>query len=240
MSLDFTTFTVRSTLELVADEYDAEMADSQIFRQKSRSDRVRLQMGLKDASNVLQPITVLESGSIDEYNIHFSADDVTTSIRGRDAGFPALDTYVRRRYRRAPVPEDIATATPADTTPTFVGRFKASKIAEEVATVAGLNLSWEVRDYELLEDFEANGRCIDILRQLIEPWTLVEPYRADIFTSGTDVVIKQRNAVGITAPIDYTFTMNDARRTGLTVRVRPMQKVGLVTLRGAKTSTSKE
>jgi hypothetical protein len=67
-----------------------------------------------------------------------------------------------------------------DPIPYAVGAFRASEIAREIVESCGLSLSWECRDYTLLEDFDASGRCVDLLHRLIEPWCQVERFRADV------------------------------------------------------------
>ena len=247
-------YNIDSALELVADQFSAEMPDTALLRGSTTADRIFLQSGLLSGGNQLV-VSSIQGGIIDEYETTIRPNNVTSRVRGRDASFALLDRYIRRLYKRQPISIPLATTSgqalqpppkinPSHdpyvlTLPTssgaptvFAGRFLASQIAADVCSDAGVTLSWGCRDYELLEDFSAVGRAVDVLRRLIEPWTLVEPFRVDIYLRGTTVIITPR-AFPITAP-NYQLALADLRRSEATIRKRRTKLVGVLTLNGQK------
>lgn len=251
-------YNIDSAMELMADQYQAELPNSVLLRGSTSADRIFLQSGLLSTTGGQLTIASISSGIIDEYETTIrsgGASQITTRIRGRDASYLVLDSYVRRIYKRQPISIPLSTTIgqplqppPANNpaglpyvlsqpaypgAPTILaGIFTASQIAADICALVGVQLSWGVRDYTMLEDFSAVGRVSDILRRLIEPWTLVEPMRADLFFRGNAVVIQQR-PFPITAP-DYTFALSDLRREQATIRKRRTKRVGVLTLNGQK------
>jgi hypothetical protein len=118
--------------------------------------------------------------------------------------------------------------------PGDVGRHLASEIAAKVVEAVGLTVRWEVRDYELEQNFRASGRVIDALRELIQPWTLLEPFKAEIFLQGTEVIIRHRQDPNVPMVADYSLDLGALRRSQLVIRKRRLRKIGKVTLRGRK------
>jgi len=236
MTSEYASFSIDSTLELVADGFNAEINDSELFRQASPADRVSLALGLLDGTQ-LKTISQITLGIIDEYEITISPNNVNGRIRGRDPSALLLDSYFKKRYIRLPAPPTVSTfVPPIGAIPEVKGRFTASQIAAEVVASVGLTLSYETIDYELQATFEAVGRVIDILRNLIRPWTFVEPFRTDIFIMGQTIVLRQR-PFPVTTPT-YFLTLNEVRRKQVTIRKRKTKKVGILTLRGAKIAES--
>lgn len=228
-------FALDSSIELVADQFIAEQAKTELFRAASPNDRVNLAPGLITVGAGSQTILALDQGFIDEYEISFSPKDVSERIRGRDQSAKLLDTYVNIQFRRPPPIEAIETNPLAPLTDIRYGVFTARMIAEIIVAIAGLTISWEVRDYTLLETFSAQGRIIDVLRRLIEPWTLVTVFQADIYIKGSSIVVEYRTTPGaIRFTPNYVFDIGMARRTGLTVRRRRLRKYGFILLTGAK------
>jgi hypothetical protein len=179
-------------------------------------------------------VTQMKQGIIDEYELIITPTNISASIHGRDPMAFVLDYFYKRRYVRVPSTSVIESVTTPSTIVSVSGQFMASQIAQEAVAFAGLTLSWEVRDYMLQETFDAVGRVIDILRRLIRPWTLVEPFKAEIFMANGVVVVRQR-VWPITAP-DLTLQLVDMKRDRVTVRKRKTKKIGLLTLRGQRIS----
>jgi len=228
-----TRFSIDSVLELPADHFDAQIPDSTIFRTANPvADRVTLQAGLLSGTGGQMLVQQLTRGIIDEYELIITPTNIQASIHGRDPMAFTLDYFYKKRYVRVPGTTTIESVATAATIPSVSGQFQASQIAQEAVAFAGLTLSWEVRDYVMQETFDAVGRVIDILRRLIRPWTLVEPFKAEIFMSGGVVVVRQRTWP-ITAP-DLTLQLADMKRERLTVRKRKTKKIGLLTLRGQR------
>jgi hypothetical protein len=245
-------FTIESSIELIADHYTAYMPNADLFLTADRSDRITLKMGLRtDADPAI--VAHIDGGKIDEYEVIITPDNQTSSVRGRDQSAVLLDTYYRMRYRHIPVtpstvtdPRTGETLTPQGTesvadpfgVPEVFGYFTARKIAQDICDFVGLSLSWEVRDYTFQSDFDAVGRAADLIKRLVEPWTLVEPYRAMIVLQGSTLIVRHRQLPTKPLVADYTYDIKTLKRGSVTIRKRPTKKIGLVTLRGMKTSVA--
>ncbi len=238
-------FSIDSALELVADHWEAQTPDSALFRAASSADRVTLSAGLRDGSG--SPVTVasIAAGVIDEYELTITPRNIVGMVRGRDPSALILDSFVDIGFARPPVNANqaqaftetrdgfsLAAVTPAGT----VGRSLVSEIARTVVEAAGLTLQWEARDYEVVGTFQASGRVIDILRRLIEPWTLVEPFRADIYLQGTTMIVRHRQLPDqpLEASAENTLTIAATRRSQIVLRKRKFKKIGTVRLRGRR------
>lgn len=224
-------FNTQGTVELPAEHYDALTVGSQKFRDAARTDRITtFAPGLYDDNLVPQTVAIVQDGVIDEYELVITPKEMTTTLHGRDQMAILLDTYFKTRYLRAPR-ASVTTVVEDPSIVQVVGQFNASLIAQQAVAFAGLGLSWEVPDYELQEDFDGVGRIIDVLKRLIQPWTQVEPYRADIFIQNNVVIIRPRNPG---APADYTYGITNFRRKRIAIRKRPGKKFGTVTLLGLR------
>jgi len=230
-----TKFSIDSILELPADSFDAEIPDSTIFRTADPvTDRVTLQAGLLSGTGGQMLVTQMKQGIIDEYELIITPTNIQASVHGRDPMAFVLDYFYKMRYVRVPSTSTIESVATPSTIPSVSGQFPASQIAKEAVAFAGLTLSWEVRDYIMQDTFDAVGRVIDILRRLIRPWTLVEPFKAEIFMANGVVVVRQR-VWPITSP-DLALQLTDMKRERVTVRKRKTKKIGLLTLRGQRVS----
>lgn len=232
-------FDIDSTMEYVSDQFQFDKPGTALARAASISDRVTLRTGLLDGSNVQQLVTAMSNAIIDEYEITFDPTGIVEHIRGRDAGAALLDLTYKQLYRRSPVTEPISQVPPPLGTPVVpeqIGRFMASTIARDACLSVGLGLSWGCRDYEMLSDFSASGRVIDLLRTLTQPWNLVAPFKIDIYIQNNTVMIAPRAFPF--GRIDFSTTLKNAKRSQVTIRKRPTRQFGLVTLRGQKLPNS--
>lgn len=246
---DAKSFSIDSTLEFVSDHWSADVPDSELYRAAASHDRITLKGGLLDFANVPQIITAIQDAVVDEYELQITPTNIQGTIRGRDPSAFILDSKFSRIYARTSsqqtgvmaevLPGSEAVVTP---TPTSIGIFTAKQIATDAVAAAidpntgqPLTLSWEVRDYTILQPtYQASGRVIDILRRLTAPWNLVTPYRVDILIQGKTVVVKHRATPAQPIVPQYTFNINALRRSSLTVRKRRLRKLGVVTLRGQR------
>ena len=238
MDFDASEFSIDSTFEFPADFFDVLVPDSTLFRNASTGDRITLSMGLVDASASPQTLVHIKEGPIFEYELTAAPNNITGRVRGRDQIAVALDGFFKKRYRRLPI-KTVTESVPLedlDDVPTTTGQFTALDVASEAVASTGLTLQWGVRNYELFTDFEANGRVIDTLRQLVEPWSLVDPFKVDIFVQGSVVVVRSRQFPIV--QVDYPMVLADARRSQVTIRKRRTKKVGVLTLRGQAKATT--
>lgn len=216
-------FTIDASSDLPADGYTAELASSATFLSALETDKITLEAGFIDPAAPAIPETVRHiEGNIDTYEIEIQKDRITSRIQGRDKIFNLLDRQFKKLFTSEEPEEDPGVEF-------SVGNFLASEIAEEIAAFAGLDLAWQCRDYVMIEDFDASGRPIDILRRLVEPWSLAPRTQVDIFIQGSTVFCRQRPGNFVA---DYTFTSKDARITRMTIRKKVGRYFGKVTLFG--------
>lgn len=229
-------FTLDSSIELVSDRWTTESPTTEVFRAADPvNDRINLSAGLITPAGS-QTITALTDGFIDEYELNFMPTSVIERLRGRDQSALALDTYVNIQFRPSPPVPAVETNTTIPEADIRYGSWTAQTIAQTILQIAGLTLTWSVRDYTFVETFSAQGRVIDVLRILIQPWTLVTPFTADIYIQNKNILVQYRmTPPTLTFSPQYVFDIGMARRTGLTYRVRQLRKYGRVSLFGAKT-----
>jgi len=237
--LDASSFSIRANLGVPADQFDAEVASPDEWVDADDTDRISLQLGLMKADETEVLISHLVDGVIDEYTIRVTPDEIITTVQGRDGMAITLDRQVNKTYPRGAAQGGTADRVDADVSIKAIkpeiaptGRWRASEIAGDVmAEVSMLQVSWQVRDYELRVDFNASGRPLDILRQLAEPWGQAESSPVDIFVEGSDVIVRNRTPQPIEASA-YRFHIRDARIKDLTITKRPPKRLGRVILDG--------
>jgi YD repeat-containing protein len=236
---------IDSSLELIADHWSAQMAESAYFRFADPNDRVTLQAGLLDVNNNAVMITALTNAVIDEREIVIGPRDVIVTLRGRDASAAILDSYFTKLYARTEAAKasalqafaeiEAGQAAFVDAPPAQVGNFKASQVARDAVESVGMSLSWEVRHYEIQTPlYNASGRVVDILRKLISPWMLCDPFKVDIVIVDKTIRVKHRGLPTQTPPPQYIMSAQAAKRSRVTIRRRVMRKIGTVTLRGRR------
>lgn len=234
-------FSIDSTLSYPADEFEAEAVDSAIYTGASEADRINLRVGFLDALGTPHTVGLLENGVIDEYVLRVEPDRVVAIVRGRDPMAHALDRPFRRRYRRFPVSstlDEVAPgAPPTGTADEVAGRFMASDVARDAVAAAGLELAWQAPDYELQEDFDADGRVIDVLQRLAEPFGQPEPFKVDVFMQGSRVIVRQRQLAPTPDP-QNVFDVRDARLLSWESKKRKPLKFGRVRLEGMSLAKS--
>jgi len=246
-----------STMELLADFFNAEAAGADLFTTGAFGDQMTISLGLSNVG-VIQTVTQINNGFIDEWELTIDPKTQVTRVRGRDASAPALDrifekTYIFQEVTQGFGPPGLSQNTLAQikaaqkTSILFpnghlfaVGRFTARQIAQDLLSSVGLNLSWQVRDYNILSTFQARGRVAETLKRLIEPWVQVEPFRADMFLQGSTVIIRYRQTFSGGAPgaksipLTPTYVMSIAqmRRGMIRIRKRVTRTVGRLRLLG--------
>lgn len=242
---------IDSTVELAADHFSAKLAAPTTLFNDTTKGNITIQLGLKQGCVTPQTITHMDGGVIDEYEIRITPNEQNIMVRGRDQMASILDcefnkTYIRANYLSNGV-LDTTTQSQIDSmaakTITFrdgtivtipakvigidwvLGVFTAKQIAQDLATAAGLQLLWQVRDYTLMNTFAAVGRRIETLKKLLAPWTTLEPFKAEVFVMGNQLIVRHRQLPGKLftqiAP-DYVFDAAAMKRSEITVRKRFM------------------
>jgi len=247
VDLGSTSFSIRSHLERPADDFDAEAPDSATWLAAAETDRVTLRAGYQTLDGTPTYISQVRKGIVDEWELTFAPDMLTTRIRGRDPITQLLERRVALLFPRQPARAitdtlateaqgggNVATATVTRLEP---GHWTATQVAATVVSVVNatlppeqqLGLAWQTRDYELREDYSASGRPIDILADLAAPWSQAAPTKVDVFMDGLTIVVRSRNPAP--AP-DYTFSVSDARIRSATLTKRKPHRLGHVVLSG--------
>ncbi len=224
-SIGATAFEIRSTLELASDEYEATAASSDTFRNANDADKIKLEAGLIDPATMTPKRVGHLEGEVDSYEIQVAGNSLLCKVQGRDHMAEILERKYEKLYLLAQ-PEQ----GQEPTIPYAVGNFLASEIAADVVASTGLKLSWECRDYTLLEYFSAVGRPMDILKALVDPWSQVPMSKVDLLVQSDVVICRPRTGIFVA---DYPFTIPDARIKNLTIRKgRKHTYVGKLTLHG--------
>lgn len=235
-TIDGKSFHLDSSLELAADSFTLDVPGTQDYREAAETDVVRLKAGFTDAATGLHYEVGQVVGPADAYEISIDPKEMTCRVSGRDSMAELIGRRFAKRYLRAqPTPEEQAAmdghtfADEPDPIVYAVGSFNASEIAREVVAFCGLSLSWECRDYTLLEDFDASGRCLDILKRLIEPWCQVDRCRVDLFAEGDTIAARPRQSPMVSG---WSYPWNHAGIKHVTVRRQIGKRYGRVSLFG--------
>jgi len=227
-------FTLDSSLDLPADSFSVEIAGTQDYRDAGLlgpdgQDTVSLKAGYTDAATSITYQVGSAIGPVDEYEITVTPTEMTCRVNGRDKMAELIGRKYQMKYLRVqPTVDQVADFDAADLD-WKVGAFTAKDIAADVAVACGLSLTWLCRDYILHEDFDASGRCLDILKRLVEPWAICERFKVDVLVQGTVLICRPRPA---TLVADYAFNVKDARIKSITLRRRRGTRYGRVTLLG--------
>jgi hypothetical protein len=262
--IEVTKVYVDSTVELMADHFSLELVSpTTLFSQAPALKTVAIQLGLLQSCVTPQTITHISNGVIDEYELQATPTEQVLRVRGRDAMANLLDCEFVKTYIFAEYSANGQLTTRAQgeingiqkqTTVTFadgstltlpptpkvegvdweVGVFSAKNIAQDIANKVGLQLLWQVRDYQMQQTFTASGRAIDSIKKLVEPWAQVEPFRADIFVQGTTLIVRHRQlpTQPMAAQQAYNMDVKTTKRTGITIRKRALKPVGPLRLTG--------
>lgn len=250
----------KASLEFVADQFELETATVDQFLDAGPEMTVNLDVGYKDGGGAPVTVRLIEGGRVEEWELAFTEREIRAYLRGRDQAARLLDTYMSEQY--GPNDESatgLDCGAPAPTgalpPPENLGPAAASAIAQKACEKAGLTLQWEVRDYTVSQPFSAAGRIIDVITKLVEPWTMVAPYKVDLFLRGTTLVVRHRYpppvdlalpasttfpvlpAVAfIDPPADYFITVPQARQSRLSLKRRLLTRIGRVTFHGTQTT----
>lgn len=222
---DVMAFRVSSNLDMPADSFNAELSSSDTFETAVAKEAASLKAGF-DGVNYPQL-----DGFIDSYSLKITPRGFTANASGRDKISRLLDRRVRYLYAKiTPSP------TPTEVDVVRVGTFYASEIARELVAAVGLTLSWECRDYTLKTDYSAVGRVIDILQDLVSPWSQVEMLKVDIWSRGGTVFARSRPS-SFSADNIWDFSVNptDARIGEISVGKKKLPFIGRVVLHGMDT-----
>jgi hypothetical protein len=248
---------VRSNLDQLADAFELEVVGAGLFVEAAPGRTVNIALGFEDELGQPVYVTVLEGAVIDEYHLEVQPAGLRTRLSGRDATAVLLDREVQILYQRTPPPtppdvaefgiqtppplpnEPVEEVAPIEPIEVKVGHWRASTIIEDLLADTGLTLAFQVRDYELLEDFSATGRIKDVIDRLLEPWNLTRPFRVEMTLEGKTLWIRHRDQT-FAPPADYTYDVADARLGALAITRRIADKVGHVRLEGKLSQSSLE
>lgn len=238
-------FEITGTLGLPASRHSATVPDASLFLNAHDADRVQLGAGFIDAETMVPYETGQAEGLIEEWSIDLVHNSIKCKIAGRDRMAELLEHEYDMSYLTT-WPTAIQVRDMQDAGRRYkVGYTQASKIAQEVAASCGMDLVWNCRDYTLREDFTTNGRAIEQIQKLLDPWKQLPRFQADLYVipgvSGRGVILCQARdaqqvfdqATGMFIPsVNCTFDVKDARIKSIAVSRKRSQRFKHVLLYG--------
>lgn len=252
---------VDSTTQLVADQFEAEVLSANFYRNKEKDDTSDLLIGIEASDGSPELVSIVQGGSIDEYELTATPEKLTGRVRGRDAAAYAVDTTFNITFVSAPDPLTLEQSRaraqaiidaerkqfplipiiPGVTVPERrVGWWRASSIAANLAARVGLHLSWEAPDYVLREDFQCSGSVASAIWQLVAPFNYFEPRKIDVWVDGKTLVVRERAGLSESprpgAPATSSLTTLDAKDPciiSLMVRAHFLSYIRAIRLVGA-------
>ncbi len=209
---------IRSDLSQLADQFDLPRVGTDFFTDAVKGAPVEILVGYNGQS--LHQLV----GAADEWELAWDDLSMIGGLRGRSLGGRLVDRAFRKTYfRTAP--------NPLPAFPHAVGLFTARQLAEELATTAGLTLRWDAPDYGIQESpFSLSGSIGGSIRRLVQTVGQPEAFSVDVYTEGTELIVKQR-ALSPPAP-DYTLTLAELMGTAITYRKYPGPVYGRLTIIG--------
>lgn len=251
--------TVHENFDIPANGFTIRVADSQAYTLMGQFDPINISVGFKDpADQQVYTVGLIVNGIVDAVDFEAAIDSRVASARGRDAANLLLDQYFEKIY--APIDGMLKTVIAPDGTkyikfiqhgeteeetietvpvPTVgvsshfipvIQQSSAKAIAQDICNSIGLTVVWDCRDYTLKETFEAAGRIIDVLRDLVSPWNFTELFKVDIYIQANTVFFKQRDLLALS--VDFTFTIPNAKIKNISVSKRSAPLLGRVILEG--------
>ncbi len=252
--------TIHENFDVPANGFNIRIADSNAYARMGRYDPIDISVGFKDpADQALYTIGLIRNGVIDAVDFEATINSRVSVARGRDRAALLLDRYFEKIYVplngilttvQAPdgstyinfLQQGETEVQTIETIPVptvgvakhfipVVQEYSARRIAADICSVAcGMDVVWQCRDYILREPFNAAGRVIDILRELVAPWNITELFKVDIFVQANTVFFRQRDL--LTLSTDYTFTVPSAKIKNLSVAKKNAPLLGRVILEG--------
>lgn len=222
-------FTIRSRHDLAPDGWTAELNRASDWKQATDADRVSFYAGYL-VNGQRHQVGLIKDGVVDVYRLRVTPEGIDASMQGRDALALATDRTVNIRYAVLPAKEILEGSL--DGVEVKEGAFTAQAIAADIASAIGLQLAWLCRDYVMKEDFDATGRPVDLIRQLVEPWSLFEPLKVDVYLRGDTIVCEPRTLPLAADPLLGQFFYKDARIRNLELGRQRVPYIRQIRLKG--------
>jgi hypothetical protein len=238
-------FEIIGTLGLPADKHSSTVPDASLFLNANDADTVQLGAGFIDAATMISYQTGQTEGLIEEWALDLEHDSLKCKIGGRDRMAEILEHEYDCSYLTA-WPTVLQKQEMERLERTYkVGFFQASVIAREIAASCEMDLIWNCRDYTLREDFTTNGRAIDQINKLLDPWKQIPRFQADLYVvpgvGGKGAILVQARdyytiydeATGQFKPsTNCTFDVKDARIKNIHVSRKRSQRYKNILLYG--------
>lgn len=251
--------TVHENFDVPANGFNIRVADTQAYVKMGQFDPIDIEVGYRDPSTLaVYTIGLIRNGVIDAVDFEAGLNNRTAVARGRDAAALLLDQYFEKIYVpangilttvQAPdgsryvnfVQQGQTQVETIETVPVptvgvashfipVVQETSARRIAIDICASVGMTVAWHCRDYVLRDTFEAAGRIIDVLRELIAPWNVTELFKVDIYIQANVVFFKQRDLLNLST--DYTFTVPNAKIKNLSSSKKIAPLIGRLILEG--------
>jgi len=238
-------FEIIGSMGLPADKHRSTVPNASLFINANDADTVQLGAGFIDAATMIPYQTGQAEGLIEEWSIEVQPNEVTCQVGGRDRMAEILEHEYDCSYLTA-WPTVLQQQEMDRLGRTYkVGFFQASVVAREIAESCEMELIWNCRDYTLREDFTTNGRAIEQINKLLEPWRQVPRFQADLYVvpgvGGKGAILCQARdyytiysaATGQFIPSpNCTFDVKDARIKNIHVSRKRSQRYKNILLYG--------
>lgn len=249
----FGSLSVDQTVQFLTDQFEITYLSAKTFLARSKVDSTEVFIGLIDATGQPNLVKHITAGIVDEYEIHLTHQQLTGTMRGRDAGALAADTALFITYICGgvdwrtfnPVPDEALPPglqkIPGVTSRIYLpGSWRASTLCTDLAKRVGLNCSYQATDYTLREDVEVSGPILGAIQQMIAPFCQFEPFKIDIYIEGKMLMIRQRQGLAeapkpggpVVDPMNV-FSVYDARMLDFMLRAHYLDYIRTVRLTGA-------
>jgi len=222
-------FTVDADLGLPADQYTVRVQGSQEVVEATVLDAVSIATGLAVNGNVHR-VPLIADGGGDEYSLAEDVNGWQGTLKGRNAMARLLDCTVAIRFVLPSVQPPLEETEPMETR---LGQWWASQVAAVIAEKVGLGLAWRCRDYPLQEDFQAVGRPLDIIQELVQPWSQFAPLQVDVYVRGYVIVAQARDLAMVADPVNI-YPVTGGRVQGLSLALQPLPAITRVVVEGAR------
>jgi hypothetical protein len=243
---------VDQSTQLTADQWTLELNNTDAWRARSDAQHVDISTGLINHLDQPELVKHIKDGVVDEWELVFGPAQTVARMRGRDAAAALLDQTIFVTYVTGGVPvpvtnDDVLPPSlkkiPGVTERIFLsGLWRASTVAQDLATRVGLTCSWQAPDYVLREDVEVSGPVVGTIYQLVEPFSHFEPFKVDVWVEGKTLMVRQRQGLveapgplGPTPGVLNTITSHDLRGQQLLVRATYLDKTRVIRMTGAAT-----
>lgn len=205
---------LKQSLDLMSDDLTVESPDIAAFKNETENWAVKFGYEGKN----------IDFGSFlaDDWRLTRIYNNFTCSVQARDKLKKAIDKEFQKVYFLTEPSE--APKNEFNEELTYVSGYspKASQVALDACTAAGLGLVWQCMDYDVISDVEGEDSVgyydsvANVLKELVDKVQYSELYKIDIFIKDTTVYVKEREYPITTSKI-ASISLDDVRIMSLSL-----------------------